>query len=234
MGSEKYLSIAVIPARGGSKRLPRKALIDFEGKPLIAHTIGAALKTGRFGKVLVSSDDDEILGIAASFGAIAYKRDPALSDDETATAPVLIDVLKHEELQGEHWDVLACLYATAPLRTAADIAAVVELIQPGICDYAMAVSEADRPVHQALKAEADGSLSPVWPDMINTNSQYAPKHLFGNGSTYAVSVPAFLKSGSLYGPGLRGHLMPPSRSVDIDTEDDLALMMYYGQLRNNH
>ncbi|MBT5239430.1 MAG: acylneuraminate cytidylyltransferase family protein [Rhodospirillaceae bacterium] len=231
MSGGKYRRIAVIPARGGSQRLPRKALLEFEGKPLLAHTVLAALESNCFEKVVASSDDDEILDVASSFGAIPFKRDPALADSATTTAPVLIDVLEHEQDQAENWDVLACLYATAPLRTAEDISAVVDLVEPGVCDYAMAVSQADRPIHQALKFGTDDSLESVWPDHVNLNSQDAPQFVFGNGSTYAVYVPAFLENKSLYGPGLRGHLMPHERSVDIDTVDDFELLKFYAQKR---
>lgn len=230
MGERKHRAIAVIPARGGSKRLPRKALIDFQGKAMIAHTIHAALEAERFDKVVVSSDSDEILDIAAQHGAQLHKRNNHLAQDDTATAPVLLDLLEHEIATGTTWDVLACLYATAPLRTADDIVAVLDLLLPGTCDFAMAVSEADRPVHQAMIADKSGSLSAVWPNLINVNSQEAPTYLFGNGSTYAVTVDAFMNSKSLYGPGLRGHVMPRERSVDLDTKEDLALLHFYANL----
>ncbi|MEQ8733903.1 MAG: acylneuraminate cytidylyltransferase family protein [Rhodospirillaceae bacterium] len=230
MSSLGYRAIAVIPARGGSKRLPRKNLIELGGKPLLAHTIEAAFDSGCFEKVLVSSEDQEILDIAENFGATPYLRADDLAGDSVATAPVLIDVLDHEKRIPQRWDILACLYATAPLRQAEDIKAVVNLIVPGTCDFAMAVSASDRPIHQALAVDEHGILKPVWPDAISKNSQDAPIYLFGNGSTYAVNVPAFLEHKTLYGPGLRGHMMPRCRSVDIDTEDDLALVRYYAEI----
>lgn len=219
--------IAVIPARGGSKRLPGKALIKFDGKPMIAHTIEAAQRSNSFSKIVVSSDSQEILEVGACYGASRLQRDAKLCDDQTTTAPVLIDALDHEEASGQYWDVLVCLYATAPLRNAADIVAVTQMIEPGICDYAMAVCEADRPVHQALSYLDDGSMTPVWPDSVNQNAAKDQRYLFGNGSTYAVSVSAFRSTRTLYGPGLRGYEMPRERSVDLNTEDDLALLTYY-------
>lgn len=227
MADKPMATIAVIPARGGSKRLPRKALIPFNGKPMIVHTIDAAKATNRFGKIIVSSDDDEILAIAEGNGVAIRKRPDALAADDVPTAPVLVDVLKHEESQGQQWDLLACLYATAPLRTSDDILSVIELIQPGTCDYAMAVCASDRPIHQALEMSSNGDLVPVWPEKVGMNSQDAAQYVFGNGSTYAVTVSAFLNTESLYGPGLRGHVMPQSRSVDLDTEEDLDLLTFY-------
>lgn len=231
MSSAKYRRIAVIPARGGSSLLKRKALIEFKGNPRIAHTILAALESQCFEKVVTSYDDTEILGVAADFGAIPLERNPALATASATTAPVLIDVLDHEQKNREIWDVLACLYATASLRTDNDISAVVNLVEPEKCEFAMAVSHADRPIHRVLSVADNGILDVVWPDLVNLNSQEAPQYVFGNGSTYAVYVPSFLKNKSLYGPGLRGYVMPPERSVDIDTEEDLELLPYYADKR---
>lgn len=220
-------TIAVIPARGGSTRLPGKALIPFNGKPMIAHTIEAAQRSGCFNKIVVSSDSKDILSVSAEYGAVGLERDATLADEETTTAPVLIDALDQEEAAGQVWDILVCLYATAPLRNAADITAVTQMIEPGICDYAMAVCEADRPVHQAMTVSDNGSLVAVWPDSINRNPEATQRFLFGNGSTYAVSVPAFRSTQTLYGPGLRGYEMPRERSVDLNTPNDLALLNLY-------
>ncbi len=227
MANEPLQAIAVIPARGGSKRVPRKALLPFNGKPMIAHTIEAAQAANRFGKIVVSSDDDEILEIATQYGGVPYRREDSLSGDTVPTAPVLLDVIDDETSRGVQWDILACLYATAPLRTPDDIIGVLDLISPGVCDFAMAVCESGQPVHQVLTEKSDGSLEPVWPELIGLNSQDVPQYLFGNGSTYAVHVPAFQKTHSLYGPGLRGYIMPRARSVDLNTEEDLALLAFY-------
>ena len=227
MASKPLRAIAVIPARGGSKRLPGKALLHFLGKPMISHTIEAAIESGCFEKITVSSDDDDILRISAKYGATPYKRSDSLADDLTTTTPVLLDVMENEAADGDQWDVLACLYATAPLRTSLDIRNVVGLIEPGQCDFAMAVCGSDRPAHQVLRQNENGVLEPVFADLVGVNSQDADKYLYGNGSTYAVSVPAFQNAKSLYGPGLRGYEMPLSRSVDLNTEDDLALLNFY-------
>lgn len=229
MSNKECRKLAVIPARGGSKRLLGKALIEFQGKPLLGHTILAAIESDRFNKIVVSSDSSDILDVASTFGAIAHKRSNSLARDETPTAPVLIDLLEQDASKGTNWDVLACLYATAPLRTAHDIRAVVDLLETDDCDFAMAVCEADRPVHQSLTLDDSGTLNSVWPEMVNLNSQDAPTYLFGNGSTYAVNVPAFIKNKSLYGPRLKGYAMPRERSVDINTQEDLDLLHYYAR-----
>jgi len=222
MANTPMNAIAVIPARGDSKRLPGKALLPFKDKPMIALTIEAAIASNCFRKIIVSSDNDTILSVASQYGAIPYERDASLSDDKTPTAPVLLDILEREESRGQYWDILACLYATAPLRTATDVRNVMSLIEPGKCDFAMAVCECERPIHQALIEDNDGILKPVWPESVDLNSQEVGRYLFGNGSTYAVTVSAFLETKSLYGPGLRGYEMPLSRSVDLNTSDDLT------------
>lgn len=93
----------------------------------------------------------------------------------------------------------------------------------------MAVCASDRPVHQAMTYSQTGELAPVWPDLLETNSQNAPRYTFGNGSTYAAYLPAFLKEKTLYGARLRGYEMPMSRSVDLDDEDDLLLLQYFAE-----
>lgn len=232
MENGRLKTIAVIPARGGSKRLPRKALLEFNGKPMIAHTIDAALQAQCFDRIVVSSDSSEILEVSSSYGASTLRRSSALADSKTTTAPVLLDALDQEGQEGRSWDVLVCLYATAPLRDAGDIKAVTQLIEPGICDYAMAVCESEQPVHQAMTAQQDGALVPVWPALVNKNPESAPNYLFGNGSTYAVTVSAFRASQTLYGPGLKGHQMPREKSVDLNTEADLALLNFYAGIES--
>ena len=216
-------AVAIIPARVGSKRLPRKNFIEFRGKPMFAHTVEAALASGAFAHVVVSSDDPEILARCADYGVEAMTRPDALVGDEVGVVEVCLDALGRLRDRGRDFAVFACLYATAPLRTADDIAATVALIEPGICDFAMAVTAYPLPPHQALKPNGGGALTPMWPDLINKRSQEIGQLLVDNGSTYAAATDAFRVHRSFYGPGLRGHVMPALRSIDIDTEDDLAM-----------
>jgi len=218
---------ALIPARGGSKRLPGKNIADFLGRPMIAYTIDAALETGFFADVVVSTEDEKIAEAARQAGARVSVRPEALAGDKARVTQVCGHFLEEEKGQGRTYDVLCCLYATAPLRNSEDIAAVVELVTRGDCAYAMAVTRYHYPPHQALKLGPAGSLSPMWPEWLEKRSQEVPEVFVDNGSTYAVSVPAFLESGTFYGPGLKGHLMPRERSVDIDHAEDLALALYF-------
>jgi len=218
--------IAIIPARGGSKRLPRKNILDFRGKPIIAYTIEAALDCGMFDRVLVSTEDQEIAEISSRHGAEIAHRPGALAGDNVNVAAVCLDLLEQERNVGRVYGHMCCLYATAPLRNVADISSVCGLLGPD-CEFAMAVTEYEHPPLQALKLSSHDVLTPMWPEWINVRSQDTPKLLVDNGSTYAVSVEAFKRVKGFYGPGLRGHVMPRSRSVDIDTAADMLLAAYY-------
>jgi len=219
----KIRRIAVIPARGGSKRLPHKNIIDFKGKPIITYTIVAALQTGLFQRVVVSTEDAEIAQISKSSGAEIAERSMALAGDEARVVDVCLDLLNREQADGRLFDVLCCLYATSPLRSAEDITQTVRLIKPGICDFAMAVTEYDYPPHQALVRGSEGLLTPMWPDLVGKRSQQVGEFLVDNGSTYAVYVPGFREYRTFYGPNLVGYYMPRYRSTDIDVADDLIL-----------
>jgi CMP-N-acetylneuraminic acid synthetase len=217
--------IALIPARGGSKRLPRKNLIDFLGKPIIAWTIEAARESGIFEKVVVSTEDEEIATVAKKHGVAIDERKNELASDSARISDVCLDYLS----RNEGVDILCCLYATAPLRTASDIKSVVELIKPGICDFSIAATYFDLPPHQALKVQQDNFVTPQWPELVNMRSADIGLLAVDNGSTYAVNVAAFQKTRSFYGSNMRAHLMPRERSQDIDEAIDLELARFYAQ-----
>ncbi|HVV79534.1 MAG TPA: acylneuraminate cytidylyltransferase family protein [Pseudolabrys sp.] len=220
--------LAIIPARGGSKRLPRKNVIDFFGKPILAYTIAAAHEARLFDRILVSTEDKEIADIARRHGAEVDKRPAALGRDEATVTDVCLELLDRLERQGDRYGTLTVLYATAPLRAAEDIHATHALLEPGRCDFAMAVTEFQQPVHQALRRDAGGNLTPVFPDLVSRRAEAAGSCFAGNGSTYSVDVSAFRRERSFYGQPLRGHAMPPERSVDIDTASNLDLARHYG------
>lgn len=215
-------TIAIIPARGGSKRLPRKNVVDFLGKPIIAWTIEAARAADRFTRIVVSTDDDKIAAVAREFGAEVTDRPTALAGDRSGVVEVCLELLDREEESGRRYDLFCCLYATAPLRTADDIRAVVDLVKPGDCDFAMAVTEYDLPPYRALERGKDGTLTPFWPDLIEVKSQDVPPLVVNNGSTYAATVTAFRQHKTFTGPNVQGHVMPRERSTDIDEAADLA------------
>lgn len=215
--------LAVIPARGGSRRLPGKNVVDFGGRPIVAWTVGAALQAGRFDRVLVSTDDATIARAAAAAGAEVGERPPALATDASRVVDVCLDLLEQERKTGRDYDVLCCLYPTAPLRGADDIVAVLDLLEPGVCDFAMATTRYAHPPHQALVADAEGRLRPLWPELVDSRAAELGELQVDNGSTYAVHAEAFREHRTFYGPDLRGWCMPFARSIDIDEREDLEL-----------
>lgn len=228
-------AVALIPARGGSKRLPRKNIVEFHGQPIIAYSITAALESDCFESVVVSTEDEEIAEVATKWGAAVDLRDPSLATDEARVKDVCMAFLDKECAAGREYEILSVLYATSPLRTADDVQAVVKLIEPGRCQYGLATTRFSLPPHQALKRAEDGTLEPMWPDVLNRRSSDMPALEVDNGSTYAVYVPAFRETVNFYGPRgeMRGYLMPAERSVDIDTPKDLELAEYYFTVLQN-
>lgn len=222
MSFGEHPALAVIPARGGSKRLPRKNVLDFLGRPIIAYSIEAALESGLFERVLVSTEDQEIAEVAERFGAETDERPQRLAGDDAGVVEVCLDLLDREEDQGSKYEWMCCLYATSPLRGAGDVRSVCGLLGPD-CSFAMAVTEYGLPPLQALKAEDGGVLTPMWPEWVHRRSQDTPRLVVDNGSTYAVNVDAFRREKGFYGRGLRGHFMPRGRSVDIDTAEDMVI-----------
>ena len=214
--------IALIPARGGSKRLPRKNILDFLGKPMIAYTIEAALDAHCFDAVVVSTEDDEIATIAEQYGATVDQRPKELATDISTVTDVCLEYLQRNSVS-----TLAVLYATAPLRSAEDIKSVVNLLSDD-CDFSMAVSLCERPLHQLLKYQ-NGAVSPVFPDWVGKRSDEVGLFCLGNGSTYAVKVDEFVRQKTFYGHLMKAYLMPSSRSVDIDTLEDYDKAIYHAK-----
>ena len=222
--------ICIIPARNGSKRLPKKNIIQFHGKPIIAYSIEAAIQANLFDRIIVSTDDLSIAQHAEHFGAEIHLRPPELATDTARVVDVCAHVLEEESKTGRIYDILCCLYATAPLRTSKDIRNTLRLLEDDNCDSAMAVTNYHFPPHQALKLDKSQNLIPVWPDMINMKSQEVPDFLVDNGSTYAIEAAVFKEKKSFLGNHLKGSIMTRLRSVDIDTQEDLDLAdIFFGR-----
>jgi len=225
--------VCIIPARGGSKRLPRKNIAEFLGRPILEHTVEAARASGVFGRVVVSTEDDEIRAVAQRAGAQVHERATALATDTARLTDVCADFLDEEDAAGRNWDFFGCLLATAPMRSADDVRRAHALIEPGVCDFAMAVTTYPLPPLQALRTNESGFLRPMWPDWIDVQSQNTPALFVDNGSTYIALVSAFRKERTFYGARLRGHVMPRSRSIDIDEPYDLELARMLAQRRTS-
>tara|TARA_X000000950_G_scaffold258510_1_gene326047 strand:+ start:1449 stop:2132 length:684 start_codon:yes stop_codon:yes gene_type:complete len=216
-------NIAIIPARGGSKRFPRKNVIDFHGQPIISYSILAAIKSKCFDKVVVTTEDKEIKKISLNYGATVYDRPIELSGDNIKVADVLIDCINHYESLGEYFDIVCCLFPTSPLRDYKDIQSVMKIIVESKCDYSMAITKMPFPAWQALQEKKNNILQPFWPKLINKNSQQIGELYVDNGSTYAIKINALKKNRSLNGEKISGHKMDYRSSVDIDYYEDYEL-----------
>lgn len=221
--------LALIPARGGSKRLPRKNILPFMGKPLVLWTCEAARDSGCFDAVVVSTEDEEIAAIVRSAGFMADERPRALASDAAGCAEVCLEYLDRAENAGTAYHDLCCLYATAPLRTAEDIRNVMALMTDDT-DAVHAVCGYEHPPHQMLYSNAAGYLVPAFPLLVNKKSQEVPEGVIGNGSSYAITVAALRACGTFYPPRIRGYRMPALRSVDIDTAEDFSLLEAYARM----
>jgi pseudaminic acid cytidylyltransferase len=222
--------IAIIPARGGSKRFHRKNIIDFMGKPIITWTIHAAIETSIFEQIIVSTEDDEIAEIASQAGAEVDYRDIALATDEATVNMVCLDVLGKQDKLEKNYDFICCLYATAPLRNAQDIINTVELVTSKSSKNAMAVTNFSLPAFQAMFYSPENKLSPLLPNLINKRSTELNEIVVDNGSTYVATVNSFKEANGFLAPDMYGYKMDKMRSIDIDEEDDYNLALYYAEL----
>jgi len=217
--------LIVIPARGGSKRLPRKNVLPLAGKPLICWTIEAALQTDLRARILVTSDDEEILSIASRYadqGVFAHKRPEALATDTATTADALIEAVESERRAGHAPDTLVLLQPTSPLRTARDILAAVDTFQEAGCkDTVVSVCEVDHPTSWIGVIEEGARFSGI--DLSGKRSQDYQQECRLNGAVYVAQTNVLMTAHSLFTENLRASVMPKSRSFDIDEEIDFRV-----------
>ncbi len=211
--------IAIIPARGGSKRLPRKNILPVAGRPLLSYPIRAARESGLFERVIVSTEDDEIAGIASKAGGEVLQRPLELAGDRSTVVEVCLHVLA--SLKDHSISEFCCLYATALFITADDIKkSHVLLKDEPQADFVMGVSGYDLHPIQALR-EDNGFLQPMWPEYESLQSQFYPELVASNGTLYWARVEEFRLAKTFYGPRLKGFRVPRSRLIDINTPEEL-------------
>lgn len=213
------MNIAVIPARGGSKRIPRKNIRPFLGKPIIAYSIDAALETGLFDAVIVSTDDEEIAATARDFGAATpFMRPAELSDDMTGTTPVFRHAVQWCLDNGDDMAAACCLYATAPFVTPTDLKRGFAALEHA--PAALSVTTFPFPVQRGLERNSDGTVSLIHPEHRLTRSQDLPEAYHDCGQFYWAST-RFLLDGKEFMDGEAvGVVIPRHRVQDIDTEED--------------
>lgn len=219
--------VSIIPARGGSKGLPGKNIIELAGKPLIAWTIEASLKSKYITKTIVSSDDNNILEISKKFGVETIKRPNELALDTTPTEPVIEHVLKSLE-NIEQYDYLILLQPTSPLRDEKDIDSAIKLLIQKKVSALISTKEIDNKILKAFKNNENGYLEGIannkYPFM---RRQDLPKTFMPNGAIYIVEIKEFLNSKKLFTDKTISFEMSEEKSFDIDTKEDLKKIKKY-------
>ena len=214
------MKIAVIPARGGSKRIPRKNVKPFAGKPMIAHAIQAARASGLFEHVVVSTDDVEISGIAREWGAeTPFARPLELADDHTPTVPVIAHAISACLALGWEIDHACCIYACVPFIRIEDLKASFDLLERSKAAYSFPITEFPSAIQRALRRLPDGTMQPFHPEYEQTRTQDLEPAYHDAGQFYWGSAQAWLSGRSIHSNGV-GLTIPNWRVVDIDTAED--------------
>nr|WP_262895358.1 pseudaminic acid cytidylyltransferase [Penaeicola halotolerans] len=215
--------MCIIPARGGSKRIPRKNIKDFLGKPIIAYSIKVALDSGLFDEVMVSTDDAEIAEVALLCGAkVPFLRSEANANDFATTADVLKEVLQQYAALGQHFDLACCIYATAPLIKGSRLIEGHRLLVDKSADTVFPVTKFSFPITRALKLE-NQKLAMMWPENLNKRSQDLPTAYHDAGQWYWFKTEQLLQSGKLLTDNTFGLELPEIEVQDIDNHSDWKL-----------
>ncbi|MGX1184560.1 pseudaminic acid cytidylyltransferase [Pseudomonas sp. F-14 TE3623] len=217
-------SVAIIPARGGSKRIPRKNLKPFDGVPMIVRSIRSALESDLFDQVIVSTDDEEIAEVARAHGAqVPFMRPVALADDFIGTAAVIVHALK----QLPAFDYACCVYATAPLLQARYLRQGHELlVQHPDKSFVFSVAGFGFPVQRALTLDEQGALTSLYPEFRETRSQDLPEAFQDAGQFYWGRSEAWLRGDVLFSPASLPVILPRHLVQDIDTLEDWTRAEY--------
>lgn len=217
------MRVAIIPARGGSKRLPRKNIAEIGGCPILSYPVTCAQNSGLFDKVLVSTEDDEIAAIARGLGAEVIARPPEIAQDSSTVVQVCIHALDEVEQKFGVAEVFCCIYATAAFITPEDLTTSLALLdsEPN-ADVVMGVSNYDIHPVQSLKKEGD-YWSFMWPEYQDLQSKSYPHLVASNGTIYWTRTIIFRAQKTFYVDRLKVYELPRTRAVDIDTLEDLEV-----------
>jgi pseudaminic acid cytidylyltransferase len=215
-------NLAVIPARGGSKRIPGKNIRMLKGKPLIAYTIEAAIASGLFGQIVVSTDSDEIASIARMYGAVVpFIRDRSLSDDRTPVSAATVDALRRLDNEATTYTYVAQLMANCPLRSSVDVLeSHRQLMSSGSCSQISVTRFGWQNPWWAMKRDGSFELKPLFEAQTTQRSQDLPELFCPTGAIWWARAETLREAGTYHVPGRTGWEIPWERGVDIDTEDD--------------
>ena len=222
------MKIAIIPARGGSKRIPRKNIKNFCGKPMIAYSIEAALQSELFDKVIVSTDDKEIAKMAQAYGAeVPFIRPPELSDDLTPTIPVIAHAIKELKKEGPV-DIACCIYATAPFIQIETLKEAHDLLLKNQSDYTFSATSFAFPIQRAIKLDKNKHVEMFNPEHFNTRSQDLEEAYHDAGQFYFGKTEAWLNERPIFSVNSTAVILARHLVQDIDTMEDFkrAELMY--------
>lgn len=216
--------VGIIPARGGSKGIPRKNLYNFCEKPLIAYTIEAGLNSKYIDKVILSTEDDEIAKVAIKYGAEVIKRPAELAQDDTKTAPVLEHAVNELKKQGYDPDIIVTLQPTSPLRGSDVIDQVIEKLKSSSCDSVFAGNKVFK-YQPRWERDKSGQLKPLYDYHLRPRRQEVTEFCYEeNGAVYAITKEAFQEHPDMLGDRVEFVEMNPFDSAELDTEFDLFLI----------
>ncbi|EJF09715.1 pseudaminic acid cytidylyltransferase [Pontibacter sp. BAB1700] len=212
-------NVAIIPARGGSKRIPRKNIRDFLGKPIIAYSIETALASGLFDKVMVSTDDEEIAAVAVKYGAeVPFFRSSDNSNDYAPLKDVLLEVLDRYKEQGMDFKSFACILPTAPLIQSKHLIDSFQIIQDGFKSV-ISIVEYEFPIQRSLHLEEE-KLFKSYPELYSKRSQDLSSYYHDAGQFYWADIKHYLKHKSFFSESIKGYILNRKYFQDIDTIED--------------
>jgi pseudaminic acid cytidylyltransferase len=213
--------LAIIPARGGSRRIPRKNIKPFCGKPMIAWSIEAARMTACFDRIIISTDDDEIAQVARDHGAeVPFKRPVALSDDHTGTIPVIAHAIEWMNANAAPVGLACCIYATAPFVRAEDLRLGLDTLKRSGADYAFSVTSYPFPIQRAIRISKDHRVEMFHPENFNTRSQDLEESWHDAGQFYWGRAETWLAGKPIFSRYAAAVPLPRHRVQDIDTAED--------------
>jgi pseudaminic acid cytidylyltransferase len=215
------MRLCVIPARGGSKRIPRKNIKNFHGKPIIQYSIEVALESSVFDKVIVSTDDEEIAEVAKSGGAeIPFIRPQSLADEFTATVPVISHAVQEMENRGFQFNFVCCIYATSPFLKASYIKQGAEIISEGNTDYVFSSAVYPHPIERSFELNEERRVTPFMPGQERVRSQDLIEKYHDAGQFYWGTRGAWVSEKNIFTPNSETITLPSYLVQDIDTPED--------------
>jgi N-acylneuraminate cytidylyltransferase len=225
--------LAIIPARGGSKRIPRKNIRDFLGKPIVAYSIETAINSELFDEVMVSTDDQGIAEIAKKYGAkVPFFRSEKNSDDHAMTASVIEEVLLEYQKQGKEFDCVFCIYPTAPFVTPERLAESLQLLESSGADSVVPITSFSFPIWRSFKIGDDGLVKMNWPENMHVRSQDLPPAYHDCGQFYCLDVKKFLVQKKLFTDNTLPIILSEMEVQDIDNEEDWKMAELKYKLKN--